>query len=202
MRPTAAVVALAIVDVAFACNRASTPETTSTPVAPAPNSGTRLNVAQIVARLSDSRQAVRDQAAAELRAASAAGPAAIGDRGMEFWKKRLAAIPLGITQAEFAKRMGAISEGSGSSGGGTSVIFRLDDYWVVNAFFTDEPAPGASSPRMPEKLTGLAPVERSVRHVWVEPGKDFTGRWVTYFADGVMASDLDYLRGAQQPSRR
>jgi antitoxin component YwqK of YwqJK toxin-antitoxin module len=40
-----------------------------------------------------------------------------------------------------------------------------------------------------------------LRHVWVEPAKDFTGRWVTYFVNGVTAHDIDYLRGSYRRFR-
>src|SRR5689334_20413799 len=113
-------------------------------------------------RLEDPRQAVRDAAAAELRAASAGDPGAAGVVEEATWKDRLAAIPPGVTGAQFEALTGATMEWGISSGQSTSARYRLDDHWTVTAYL--------------DHADGLLKVdspERRVHRVWVDPAAGF-----------------------------
>lgn len=137
--------------------------------------------------LGDPSQAARDQAAVSIKQAIAADPKAAGDPGEAFWKTRLATVPMGISQARFEELLGAKGEGAVSSGQSTTAIFRLDDYWMVETYFSH-----------PDKLREIGPLSRRARHVWVDPAKDFTGRWVTYFVNGSMSHDIQYRKGTYE----
>ncbi len=142
------------------------------------------NVTDARKRLADPLQAVRDAAAAELRAAYAADPAAAGVVDEAFWKNKLAAIPRGVTPEQLEGLIGAKSEGATGSGGTMTVNYRLDDHWTVVAIFDH-----------PGGLRDVGELSRAARDVWVEPPKGFSGRWVTYFATGVVAHDIQYSSG-------
>jgi hypothetical protein len=152
------------ITIALAACGATTP-----PLAP-------IDRAAEIAQLGSPDQAVRDAAAAHLRA----HPASEHDE--VYWKGQLAArAKPGMTSAQFAAEFHATSEGAASSGGSTTTIWRLDDQWTVQ-IFSDEP----------DSLREVGPVERSVRAVWVDPPKDFTGRWITYYVDGHIDNDFTY----------
>jgi hypothetical protein len=142
------------------------------------------SVADAVKRLSDPKQSVRDAAAAEIRAAIARDVSSTGDPGEAFWKKKLASIKPGITAAQFMSATGATNEGAASSGQSTSAIYRLDDYWTVAVYFDN-----------PDKLREVGALTRRARSVWVEPPKGFSGKWVTYFVNGVVDNDIQYAKG-------
>jgi hypothetical protein len=141
-----------------------------------------------VKQLSDPEQSVRDAAAAFLRKSLAADAGVPGDPGEAFWKKKLAAIRPGITVARFKAVTGGTSEGAISSGQSTTTTWRLDDYWVVGTTFDQ-----------PDKLRSVGAPARHARSVWVEPpAKDFSGRWVTYFVNGLVDHDIQYARGSYE----
>jgi hypothetical protein len=156
-------------------------EEASTP--PAPPSAP-VNVPDAVNRLRDPQPAVRDAAAAEIRRALATNPAAAGDPGEAFWKKKLAAIKPGITAEQFKAATGATEEGGAGSGQTHTMIFRLDDHWVVEIYFDN-----------PDRLREVGPLTSSLRSIWIAPPKDFTGKWTTYFVNGVLSHDIDYSKG-------
>lgn len=148
-----------------------------------------LSAAEVVTakmQLADPDPRTRDAAAAGLRATVAADPARLGDRGEAAWKQRLAEIKPGTSSAQFARTLGATSEGDASGGGGTTNVFRLDDFWTVEAYFSD---PG-------DKLTGVGALQHRLRYRWVDPPKDFSGHWLTYFVNGAPSHDIDYAHGA------
>src|ERR1051326_5738514 len=114
------------------------------------------SVKQLVAQLADAKQDVRDAAAAKLR-------------GMKIapvdWKAKLAKIPKGVSEAEFAKLTGATMQGGGG-GYMTSMAWQLDDTSAVDTTF--DPS---------GRLAEIGEVTLHARSVWVEPPKGFTGTW-------------------------
>jgi hypothetical protein len=141
-----------------------------------------MTLASAIARLSDPDPAVRDGAAAELRGKSAKE---LGDPGESFWKTKLASIKPGVTQAQLRALTGATAEAGIASGQTSTVTFRLDDYWTFVAYFD-----------VPDTLREIGPLDRRARAIWVEPPKAFSGRWTTYFVNGVVAREMDYAQGA------
>ncbi len=144
-----------------------------------------MTVANAIARLSSPDPIIRDAAAAELRTMSAKAPAAMGDPGEAFWKAKLAAIKPGITEAQLRALVGATSEAGISSGQTSTVTFRTDDYWTFVAYFDQN-----------GQLREIGSLDRRARAVWVDPPKTISGRWVSYFVNGVIAHDVDYAQGA------
>ncbi len=140
-----------------------------------------------VQRLRDPRQAVRDAAAAEIRKAIANNPSAANDPGEAYWKEKLTPIARGITQAAFQAATGATTEGGISSGQSSTTMWRLDDYWTVVVYFD-----------LPDSLREVGPLARRARSLWVEPPKAFTGRWVTYYANGTVDKDIQYNNGVYE----
>jgi hypothetical protein len=157
-----------------------------------PEAGTPQNappdLPTAVQRLADPQQAVRDAAASYVRQTLAADAGASADPGEAFWKKKLASIRPGITAAQFKSATGATSEGTLSSTQSSTTTWRLDDYWTVSVTFD-----------LPDKLRTVGPLGRRARSIWVEPpAKDFSGRWVTYFVNGVVDHDIQYLHGTYE----
>jgi hypothetical protein len=138
-----------------------------------------LDLDATVARLESSDQAVRDKAAAALRSALA-DPKQMArlDRGKGYWEERLRnQLRNGMSIDEVATTLGATKTGGGSSGGSTTMGFRLDNFWTVAAFF--------SSRVRPEKLFKVGEVTRNITRVWVKPPANYTGTWTTYFVTGA-----------------
>jgi hypothetical protein len=165
----------------------------ATAIAPAPlagDGGAVHDVGDAVKALGDSDPAVRARAAQAIRDAIAKDPRASGDPGEKHWKGMLAAIAPGITTEQLLKATGGTTEGAVSSGQTTTAIIRLDDYWVVQAYFDN-----------PDKLRAFGTLSRSARSVWVEPPKAFTGVWVTYFVNGVPANEIEYAGGVYRRFR-
>ena len=113
-----------------------------------------------IARLGDPDSAVREAAAVGLRKAIAANAGASGVRGEAYWKARLAPIKPGMSRQELEAATGAKGEGSLGGNGGTSTIFRLDDYWTVTVNVNVDRS---------QSVRELGPPTRSPRAVWVEP---------------------------------
>jgi hypothetical protein len=77
------------------------------------------------------------------------------------------------------------SEGAGASGGGETILYRIDEGWLLECAF---------STRGDGKVLAVRLVD-SIRDVWVEPPKDFTGTWITYLANGQKSHEMRYERG-------
>jgi hypothetical protein len=170
---------------ACACSRAKQPVEATDPTeqqAPPPSSD-----AAVIQRLRDLRQDVRDAAAIEIRKLIVEDAAAAGDPGEAHWKGKLAQVKPGMSEAAFLAATGAKSEGTNSSGRSSSTNFRLDDYWTVVAHFD-----------LPDSLRKVEPLTRHARSLWVSPPKNFTGRWITYYVNGVVDNDIQYRNGTYE----
>jgi len=77
------------------------------------------------------------------------------------------------------------TEGAGASGGGETILYRIDDSWLLECGFSD---------RGDGKVLGVRLVS-SIRDVWVEPPSDFTGTWKTYLANGKVSHEMHYEHG-------
>jgi hypothetical protein len=151
------------------------------------------SVADDVKRLGDPDPSVRDAAAKSIRDANAKDAKASGDPGEEHWRLKLAFVELGISMEQLEKETGGKCESGISSGGSTTVIFRLDDYWVVQAFFNNYDS---------DRLFGIRELSRRTRSVWVDPPtKNFTGKWVTYFVNGFVSHEIEYAAGVYRRFR-
>ncbi len=163
------------------------------PAPPAPAKPTMANredldrVAAAKLRLRDPQQGVRDAAAEFIRQSLARDPAASGDPGEAFWQRALAAVPRGATPAEVEKALGAATEAEMPGGKARPKHYRLDDFWTVLAYFD---SPGG--------LRSFAPPSRQARRVSVAAPENYSGRWVTYYVNGVVDREIDCRAGRHE----
>ena len=127
-------------------------------------------------------QATRDAAAAKLRKTYKRTP-----------KSKLAPLVTKIKKPGMTKEKTLAllapyhpkSEGAGAGGGGETILYRIDDGWLLEAAF---------STRGDGKVLAARLLE-SIRDVWIEPPKDFTGTWITYLANGEKSREMKYDKG-------
>jgi hypothetical protein len=147
-----------------------------------------FDIALEVKQLGDWSQTTRDRAAKRIRAAIRADPQAAGARDEPYWRHELAAnAKPGMTEPQVEAATHASMEGGGSSGESATINYRLDDYWVVQMYFDIRDSVNI--------LREVGTLERRVHAIWVDPPKDFTGRWQTYFANGRLSHDIEYAHG-------
>ena len=116
--------------------------------------------------LASSDQAIRDKAATELRATFKESPETK-------WTPTIEKIEKNQTKKEILELLRPFNvkeEGGDGSGQSHSQSYRLDDEWILTGWFQND-----GDILIDRKLA------RSLKHVWVAPGQDFTGRWVVYF---------------------
>ncbi len=132
----------------------------------------------VFAELSSPVQKVRDEAAARLRKSYKAP-------GKLRWDELLATIAEGDTKEAILARL-PLKQSEAGIGTGQSHMesFRLDDRWVLRAWFHNAG----------DKFRSGEIVEQ-VRHVWVAPDAKFTGVWTTYFVNGQPSHVIEYKHG-------
>ena len=126
------------------------------------------------------KQATRDAAAKHLRERKTTGV-----HDVAYWTKRIAEIKIGAPVTDLEAKLSAKSETGVSSGQSTTAIYRLDDYNVIQI------ALDIST----KKILYIGEVENVPRSLWVDPPKDFSGHWKTYFVDGKLQRDYEYDHG-------
>ncbi|MEO8703171.1 MAG: hypothetical protein ABI867_24205 [Kofleriaceae bacterium] len=125
-------------------------------------------------------QATRDAAAKQIRATFKPSPRAQ-------WDKVVASIKKGTTEQAMLAQLAPYKptpEGGAAGGGGSTMSYRIDDSWIIVCAFTTADM----------KLFEIKLVP-SVRDLWVEPPKGFTGVWTTYRANGVRSHEIHYQGG-------
>ena len=105
-------------------------------------------------------------------------------RPVRYWQGKLKAIKVGTPLATILKATKGVSEGQMASGQSSSAIIRLDDNWSTVAYLDGK-----------DRLRQWSPLSQSARAVWVDPPAKHTGSWITYFTNGVIAHDIDYVDG-------
>lgn len=138
--------------------------------------------------LGDEHPAVREKAAAEIRAMMAkAGGTVPGAHDEAHWRKALQSITVGMSKNDVDKILPPAGETQPSIGqgmGSVSETRRLDNNWQATFYF-DANGKISQPPRL----------YKSVLSVWIPPAPDFTGKWVTYFVNGEKATEIDYKDG-------
>ena len=127
-------------------------------------------------------QATRDAAAQKLRATFKRTPKSKLVRLVKAIKKP------GMTKTKTLKLLAPYrprSEGGGASGGGETIMYRIDPSWILECYFSERDDRVLSAPRLVESL----------QEHWVEPPADFTGVWTTYLANGQRAHEIHYAHG-------
>ena len=125
-------------------------------------------------------QSVRDHAAATLRGTYQEIPESK-------WRQIIDSIKVGQTREAVLQRLEpfhvAPSMGAGS-GGSFSESYILDDGWMLTCWYSNK-----NNALLDRHL------QRATRSVWVEPPKDFTGKWITYFINGYKNHEINYQAG-------
>jgi MORN repeat protein len=131
--------------------------------------------------LGSASQQVRDVAAERLRETFVATP-------RSRWEPVVASLKPGDSRDSVVhalKPYGVVADGSPrlTEGGDSGELYRLDETWVLGAYF------GRANELLRTELMEL------IRHVWVAPASDFTGMWITYFANGRPSHEIHYKDG-------
>lgn len=124
-------------------------------------------------------QQVRDAAAALLRASFVPPP-------RSRWEPVVVELRAAYSKdlvLQMLQPYGVAMEGGMSGGGSSSVLYRLDDVWLMQCSF------GRFSESLGCELT------EQMRNVWVAPAADFTGVWTTYFVNGQRSHEIQYRNG-------
>ena len=125
-------------------------------------------------------QGIRDKAAAELRIT-------FKDTPEIKWNLTVDKIKKGQPKKEildFLRSFDVKGEGGAGSGQSHFQSYRLDDEWILICRFQND-----GDVLIDRKL------ERSLRHVWIAPAKDFSGLWVTYFVNGHKSHPINFRDG-------
>ena len=135
----------------------------------------------LVALLGSDSQEVRDDAAKQLREAFV-------PPGREKWDELLKQTKLGESKAAMMQRFG-VDPGKLERGIGTGPrhmeSYRLDDHWVLSAWFRNAD----------DTLEHPCEVKEQMRGVWVAPPEGFSGEWLTYFVNGRVQNRIEYVDG-------
>ena len=153
-------------------------------------------LSKLVKDLSDRSNDVRADAAAALRQALAADPAAAPNcHDKDYWERRVAEAKPGLTLKDALnillpdltdkQRQQAAEMGMGT-GPSSFTMYRLDDYWRAEL---------RTSNAAPEMLLQPPKLERSTRQIWVEPPAKYTGTWGTWYVNGQKAHEIQYANG-------
>jgi hypothetical protein len=125
-------------------------------------------------------QAIRDKAAAELQLT-------FKDTPETKWTSTVDKIKKGQTKKEILALLRPFNvkeEGGAGSGQSHSQSYRLDDEWILVCWFQNDG----------DVLIGRK-LDRSLRHIWIAPAKNFSGLWVTYFVNGHKSHQINYIDG-------
>ena len=125
-------------------------------------------------------QAIRDKAAAGQRVVYREVP-------QSKWQPIIDTIKKGQTKTEvFAllQPFNSTSQGGFGGGGSYSESYRLDNDWMLTCWYENR-----GDILIDRKLN------HSIKQVWVEPPKDFTGKWITYFVNGQKSDETNYQHG-------
>lgn len=125
-------------------------------------------------------QAVRDEAALVLRKSYQSIPETK-------WLPTLDAIKKGQSKTEVLEVLHPFNVTSKSGMGiGQShrEFYSLDDAWMLICGYQNQ-----------GDILIYRQLVPSLRHVWVAPPKDFTGKWVVYFINGQKSHEINYKDG-------
>jgi hypothetical protein len=142
-------------------------------------SGDAAEINSLVEKLATVDQAERDVAAKRLREDFAPSP-------RKTWERLLNSLELGMTKEELLTKLSSEQRKSredASAAGSRIETYRLDHAWQLWVWFRDDEA---------LLETKLVP---HIQQVWIAPPADFSGKWVTYFANGQPSHVIEYRAG-------
>ena len=136
--------------------------------------------ADSLAELASPSQAIRDNAAKEIRTTFIPTPESK-------WTPIIAKIEKGQSKTEILEllRPFNISKGLELGGGGShSESYNLDNEWSLTCWYIDK------TDTLIERR--LSPY---MKNVWIEPPEDYSGKWIVYFINGQISHIINYKNG-------
>ncbi len=136
------------------------------------------DVQRRISELGSPSQETRDAAAEQLRATFTPTPG-------EQWEPLLSAIKTGDKKKSVLDRAhSAKAENGPGTGQSHMEQYRLDDCWMLSCWY-----------RNADDSVFRATLVETMRNIWVEPPRDFSGAWVTYFVNGHKSHEIHYKNG-------
>jgi hypothetical protein len=139
---------------------------------------------ELIRKLSDPDQAIRDQAAAQLKTLFKPSP-------KQPWQEKIDGIPEGASRAEVFAKLGINEKRDLFVAIDSQEHYRLDNTWMVPILFADDPG----------KVRTLELFEQLNRPL-VAPPENFTGTWVIYYVNGVKANEIELRNGRYHGRQR
>ena len=128
--------------------------------------------------LSSPLQAERDVGATKLRAV-------FTPSNKQDWEQRLSKIHPGMSKSDVEKALAGFKPEIGLGGGNAySFQYRLDYCFVLSVWYENQSNKVISSE-----------LSESMKYIWVEPTKDFSGKWVVYYINGHKSHEINYKNG-------
>lgn len=125
--------------------------------------------------------------------------------------KLVARLELGMSESEvnrFLVSAGATNESMGTIRDETVKTYRVDDMWVVRCWFTNAVATNAvitnavtrrvitnSVAKKSEGGLAEARLLEQMNQAYVDPPSDYTGAWLTYWINGQVSYERNFLNG-------
>jgi hypothetical protein len=145
-------------------------------------SGLETNLNRLVSQLRDTDDTIRASAAKQIREQLAIDPKRrTRDAGREYWEERIAQVKIGMKHEDVVNLLPSLNMQSTAdllhngpgSGDWHYSGWRLDHYWTFSILYTN-----------PDRVRELPKLRGSAMEVWIDPPKDHSGRWTTWFVNG------------------
>lgn len=150
-----------------------------------------ISIAQLIALLSDSSASVRESAAAQLRRIVAKYPSGTvnlreEDGGGARWREKVQQVKPGMTPADVEEIFGKLPDGFADGSGRSHVqSYHLDHHWRISISYRNSP----------KFVLSISMPERQGRPISAPIPADFTGLWITWYANGQKASETQMSDG-------
>lgn len=143
---------------------------------PLPAKAQEVSIPKLKEALKSPDPKVREEAAAKLRPLYQPLP-------RDEWKGLLARLPAGLSREQLKAILAEVKATADHS---IDEIedYRLDERWVLRCVMSQD-TQNLASVELVEKLNA----------VWIEPAKDFTGEWNTYYVNGQICNHIQYKDG-------
>jgi antitoxin component YwqK of YwqJK toxin-antitoxin module len=136
--------------------------------------------ADSLADLASPSQAIRDSAAKEIRTTFQPTPESK-------WTPIIDKIEKGQSKTdilELLRPYNVSEQGELAGGGSYSESYRLDNEWVLTCWYINK-----SDTLIERRLN------HKMKHIWVKPPEQYSGKWIVYFANGQISHELNYKDG-------
>ena len=137
--------------------------------------------------LSSPSQEVRDAAAKTLRDTFNPPP-------QSKWDSLMSEIKPGITKADVLELLHPLSRFGAGMGTKYVESYQLDNVWALTCFYKYNGYPPINN----DDLLIKSELAEKMRSVWVNPPPDFTGVWITYYANGSKSFVIHYNHNVKE----